>query len=172
VTFSCGGKELVAAANKDGRIYVLDAAAPGGAIQTPLGRSSAGVGDSAPCRRSRTSAALDGFWRPRRAVRTAAGNAANGAIVAFKLVDRGGALELQPAWVSPDLVSPVTPTFVNGVVFALSSGEARATGQRPTNAVLYALDAATGKRCGTAAPRSRRRCTRSALPSTTARCTW
>jgi len=39
----------------------------------------------------------------------------------------------------------MAPVFVNGVVFALASGEARAAGQRAGNAVLYAIDAATGK---------------------------
>ncbi len=147
VTFQYGGKELVAAANKDGRVYVLDAAAPGGADhKTPVARS-AGIGgeigalstfqDASSVRWILAAAA--------GAVRTPAGNATNGAIVAFKLADREGTLELQPAWVSPDLISPVTATFVNGVVFALSSGEPRAGGQRSTNAVLYALDAATGK---------------------------
>jgi outer membrane protein assembly factor BamB len=45
----------------------------------------------------------------------------------------------------------VTPAIVNGVVFALSTGEDRGSGsaaervQRSKPAVLYALDAATGK---------------------------
>jgi hypothetical protein len=44
--------------------------------------------------------------------------------------------------VSRDLTTPVTPVAVNGVVFALASGEAIARGQKSTPAVLYALDAA------------------------------
>ena len=52
------------------------------------------------------------------------------------------------------MVSPLTPAIVNGVVFALSSGEFRSSdpqltaaqrAQRSSPAVLYALDAATGK---------------------------
>ena len=52
------------------------------------------------------------------------------------------------------MVSPAPPTIVNGVVFAISSGEYRAADaqmtaaqrvQRSKPAVLYALDAATGK---------------------------
>jgi outer membrane protein assembly factor BamB len=76
-----------------------------------------------------------------------------GAIAAYKLVDQAGAPTLQPAWTSRDMVSPAPPTIVNGVVFAISSGEYRGADaqmaaqrvQRSKPAVLYALDAATGK---------------------------
>ena len=82
------------------------------------------------------------------------GAVTNGAIAAYKLVDQAGAPTLQPAWTSRDMVSPTPPTIVNGVVFAISSGEYRAADaqmtaaqrvQRSKPAVLYALDAATGK---------------------------
>jgi len=77
---------------------------------------------------------------------------ANG-ITALKVVDSGGKPSLQPGWVSRDLVSPVTPLIVNGVVFALSSGRAAsATGATPADlakrsspAVLYALNGMDGK---------------------------
>ena len=78
----------------------------------------------------------------------------NGAIVAFKLVDQDGKLTLEPAWSSRDLTSPLGPIVVNGMVFAASSGEYRATGgrltaaqraQRSVPAVLYLLDGLTGK---------------------------
>jgi outer membrane protein assembly factor BamB len=68
----------------------------------------------------------------------------SGAVAAFTLVEQNGAPTLQPQWVSRDLTSPTTPVVVNGVVFALSSGAAQ-RGQRASTAVLYALDAATGK---------------------------
>ena len=38
---------------------------------------------------------------------------------------RMGALTLQPGWVSRDILSPLSPAIVNGVVFALASGESR-----------------------------------------------
>jgi outer membrane protein assembly factor BamB len=74
----------------------------------------------------------------------------NGAIAAFKVVDQGGAPALQPAWTSRDLIAPATPAIVNGVVFALSTGEnvqvpAAQRAQRSSNAILYALDLTTGK---------------------------
>ena len=64
------------------------------------------------------------------------GAAPNGSVVAFKLDEQNGAPVLVPAWVSRDLKSPVPPVVTSGVVFALSTGG---------RAVLYGLDAATGK---------------------------
>ena len=78
----------------------------------------------------------------------------NGAIVAWKVAPQNGAPALQPGWVSRDMVSPLPPLIVNGVIFAVSSGEFRAgdarvtaaqRAQRSSKAILYALDAATGK---------------------------
>src|SRR5262249_35968357 len=82
------------------------------------------------------------------------GEIRKGGIVAFKVVEENGTLVLQPGWLSRDMVSPLPPTIVNGVVFALSSGEFRSDDghmteaqrvQRSSKAVLYALDATTGK---------------------------
>jgi outer membrane protein assembly factor BamB len=78
------------------------------------------------------------------------GAVTKGAVVAFTVVDQNDAPTLQPQWVSRDLASPVTPAVVNGVMFALASGEAAGPtaaqrAQRSAPAVLYALDAATGK---------------------------
>ena len=75
----------------------------------------------------------DGTWP------LAGGAITNGAVVAMKVVDDGGKLSLQPAWVSRDLTSPITPIIVNGVVFAVSRG------RLATPAVLYALNGADGK---------------------------
>jgi outer membrane protein assembly factor BamB len=65
------------------------------------------------------------------------------------LLEQSGRLALQKRWESPALVSPLTPVVVNGVVFALSSGELRTgdvarTVKGSRRAVLYALDGATG----------------------------
>ena len=78
------------------------------------------------------------------------GAVTNGAVVAWKVVEQGGAVSLEPGWVSRDLVSPLPPLVINGVVFAVSSGEyrgkdAKVTAQRSVPAVVYGLDAATGK---------------------------
>ncbi len=75
-------------------------------------------------------------------------------ISALKVAGEGSALSVQQGWNSRDLNSPITPMIINGVVFAVSSGAARASDpkmtaaqlvQRSTPAVLYALNAETGK---------------------------
>ncbi len=63
----------------------------------------------------------------------------SGAIGAFKLIDKGGVPALERAWTSRAMSMPRTPVIINGVVFALAGGGTGA------NAVLYALDPATGK---------------------------
>ena len=78
----------------------------------------------------------------------------HGSVMAFKVVAAPGSDKpaLAPAWVSGDFNLPDPPIIVNGVVFALSTGENAKQGgpeeERFLNthpAVLYALDARTGK---------------------------
>jgi outer membrane protein assembly factor BamB len=57
---------------------------------------------------------------------------------------------LAPVWISRDMHTPDPPVVANGVVYALQTGknatETRSGGKQPgTNAVLYALDAETGR---------------------------
>ena len=162
ILFQYKGKDLVVAANSDGRLYVLDSASLGGADhKTPASKTTAAIGGSPD------SVGLATWQDPagtRWILATSAGAAradtkfamnngavTKGAIVAFTVVDENGAPSLSPQWVSRDLVSPVTPAIVNGVVFALASGESMDKGnaaqraRKSTPAVLYALDAATGK---------------------------
>jgi hypothetical protein len=124
VVFSNNGKYLVAAANKDGHIYILDSAS----LKTPLAKSDV-IGNN-------TTGEL-ATWESNGTRWILA--PANGKVAAFKLVDQGGKLSLDRAWSSRDLLMPQTPTIVNGVVFALAGGDA----QHP--AVLYALDGGSGK---------------------------
>ncbi len=167
VVFSYKGKDLAVASNRDGRLYLLDTASLGGADhKTPLATSAKfanNTTDYAPgalatwVDSSGTRWILAPVWG---ALATGSGfsnsngEVTNGAVVAFKLLDQGGKLALAPAWVSRDFVSPVAPVIVNGVVFALSSGEfhtgdsgvaAIERARRSQPAVLYALDAFTGK---------------------------
>lgn len=95
-----------------------------------------------------------GPMKPAAAPGAGNGPIVNGGIVAYKVVDEGGPLALQAGWTSRDLTSPLAPMVVNGVVFAVSSGEHRSSdpkvtasqrAQRSVPAVLYALDGATGK---------------------------
>ena len=147
VVFGFGSKTLVAAANKDGHIYLLDTASLGGADhKTPLAQSTVvgnvTTGDLATYEEGGARwilAPIAGSVNAATRFTSMNGNATNGAIAAFKVVDQGGKPTLQPGWVSRDMTVPQTPTIVNGVVFAVSGGDA----QHP--AVLYALDGASGK---------------------------
>jgi outer membrane protein assembly factor BamB len=74
------------------------------------------------------------------------GATGTGSVLALELVEgTGGALSLEPGWASHNLTSPATPIIVNGVVFALSTGQPAAASGQGTPAMLYAYDGATGK---------------------------
>ncbi|HJZ76199.1 MAG TPA: hypothetical protein VKE51_30900 [Vicinamibacterales bacterium] len=61
------------------------------------------------------------------------------AIQTFRVVEQNGQLALLPAWTSRAITSPLPPFVVNGVLFAASAGT------RSAPAVLYAIEAASGK---------------------------
>ncbi|PYV39060.1 MAG: hypothetical protein DMG06_24165 [Acidobacteria bacterium] len=161
VVFEYKGKDLIAVATGDGRMQLLDTAALGSQplSTTPAFSSDnfaagalASWQDSAGTRWVLAPAA--GLVATGTGFAASNGEIKNGAIVAFKVMEENGAPRLRPGWVSRDMVSPLPPVIVNGVVFALSSGEFRSSDtqvtaaervQRSSNAVLYALDAATGK---------------------------
>jgi outer membrane protein assembly factor BamB len=105
---------------------------------------------------------LTPFWGPQHSKFKAPleyGPVKHGAIAAFKVEDRQGKPSLVPAWVSRDMDQAEPPVIANGVVFAYGSGENTTqayfdvgladTAERripqSTHAVLYALDAQTGK---------------------------
>jgi hypothetical protein len=157
-------RDLIVAAGKDGRLYVLDSAALGGADhKTPLSRSSQFSSQAADTTGLATwldaagtrwiAAASNGPVHSDTKFGMSNGAVTNGAVVAFTLVEQNGVPTLQPQWTSRDLAAAVTPVVVNGVVFALASGELTGSGattaaqraQRSSPAVLYALDGTTGK---------------------------
>jgi outer membrane protein assembly factor BamB len=128
IVFQYKERNLIAAATRDGRIHVLDAAS----LATPLFKTPADSANYAP-------GAL-ASWQSSDGVRWLL--AVSGSVVtAWKIVERDGAIALEPGWRSRDLISPLTPMIMNGVVFAVSSR----AGRPAENAVLYALDGATGK---------------------------
>ena len=83
----------------------------------------------------------------------------HGAIVAFKVEEKNGKFQLTPAWMSRDMDQAEPPVIANGIVFAYGSGENTRQAyadkgladfsplriKASTKAVLYALDAQTGK---------------------------
>ena len=128
--FQMRDKALVAAATKDGRIHILDAANLGGSDhKTPLAQtppSSAGGMDTLST------------WHDNSGTPWILAPTAN-TIAAWKVVDQSGTPTIQTGWVSREIPSPIPPTIVNNVVFTASAGDAR------TPSVLYALDSSTGK---------------------------
>ncbi len=162
VVFRHKDRELVAVSGNNGRLYLLDAASLGGPDhRTPLHvtakYSAPGTGGGLATWEDEgtrwIAASVEGG--PTAGLTFAAnGLAPAGSVVAFKLVDADGQITLVPAWRSPGLVSPLAPLVVNGMVFAVSSGEYRAGSatltaaqrrQRSMPARLYVLDAASGK---------------------------
>lgn len=107
---------------------------------------------------------LSPFWGPKHSkfkVPIENGPVKMGAILAFKVMDKAGKYWLEPAWVSRDMNRAEPPVIANGVIFAYGSGEdtdqaafdiglaynnqTRNRIINSTKAVLYALDAQTGK---------------------------
>jgi hypothetical protein len=175
VVFTYKGRDLIATAGKDGRLYLLDSKSLGGSDhKTFLSRTaplSVGEGNSPEHGvwgslstwedTDATRYVLAAVWGPLHSdlkAPAANGETSNGAIVAFKLHDQGGKPTLSPAWISRDLTSPAPPVIAQGVVFALANGEfsrkvketkgvARIQDhpKGSTHATLYALDGITGK---------------------------
>jgi outer membrane protein assembly factor BamB len=105
---------------------------------------------------------LTPIWGPKHSAFKAPieyGTVKDGAVVAFKVEEKSGKLTLTPAWVSRDMNRAEPPVIANGVIFAYGNGEGthQATEEKgltntlderlpaSTHAVLYALDAQTGK---------------------------
>lgn len=156
VAFAWKGKELVVAAGKNGRLYLLDQQSLGGtdhktALYDTASLSSGGVwgGLSSWEDADGVRWVLAPVWNALSSdlkSLAVAGDAPNGSVVAFRLEEQNGKPVLTPAWVSRDMNSPEPPVITSGVVFALSAGQFAKGGSRGSGrAVLYALDAATGK---------------------------
>jgi outer membrane protein assembly factor BamB len=139
--FDHKGKVFAAVATRDGRIHVVDTAS----MTTAVAQSTAiGAGVSPGALAS---------WQDPSGVRWILASSGN-AVVALKLADNSGKLAFEQGWTSGQMASPATPAIINGVVFALSTGEFKTSdnkmtaaqrAQRSSPAVLYAFDGATGK---------------------------
>lgn len=132
VVFLQGDRDLIVSAGADGRLSLLDSQSINTPLsQTePLGASGHGVwgGLSTWQDAENTRWVLAPIWGP-----------AAGSIAAFKVQTKDGKPALVPAWNSTDMIAPQTPVITSGIVFALASGD------KKKGAVLYALDAMTGK---------------------------
>lgn len=174
VAFNQGGRDLVAAAARDGRLYVLDTASLGGAdhrvplahsaVYTTAGSDFSPGGVTTWQDQDNTRWLLVAAAGPAPSdsnVVAANGAITNGTIVAFRMTVAGAAPALVAGWTARDLTSPATPIVLNDVVFALSSGASRSADakmtpaevlQRSSPAVLYALDARGGKELWNSGP--------------------
>ena len=136
-------QEYVAVGARNGSVYLLDAASPGGADhKTAVDTSTAmgGRGSLAALRDSEGGAwilsSISGKLPNAAGFPVSNGSVASGAVVGWRL--KAGRLE--PAWVSADVRRPSAPIVVNGVVFVLAMGSIA------SHAELLALDGATGKK--------------------------
>ena len=174
--FNFKGKELMVDAGKECRVYLMDTQSIGGDDhRTPLHRTpllcneevnfaSAGIwGSMASWEDSKGARwVLTPIWGPKHPAFKAPvehGEVKDGAIVAFKVEEKNGKLQLTPAWISRDMNRAEPPVIANGIVFAYGNGEntdqayadiglsvvAEKRIAASTHAVLYALDAQTGK---------------------------
>ncbi len=125
--FEQGGKVWIAAATKDGVVHLIDAAAPEAAAAKSV------AADASPYALASWQSA---------ATRWIVATSAH-AITAWKVAEQNGAPSLQLGWTSHEVPSPAAPLIVNGVLFALQSGD------RSAHAVLHALDASSGKQLWT-----------------------
>jgi outer membrane protein assembly factor BamB len=149
VVFKAGERDIVAAAMRDGSIVLLDAVSLGGPTHAaPLYRSAAAA--------DRSSFVPGGLatWEASGGTRWLLVPTAT-KVVAMKVTSAGGVPSLAAGWTSRDMRAPLTPIVVNGVAFVVSSGEyvppsgvrltAADRARQSEPAVLYALDAATGR---------------------------
>jgi outer membrane protein assembly factor BamB len=167
--FKQNDRDVVAAATKDGRILLLNAASLGGGDHaTPLHASAPLSGVTivdgalatwqemtitpppAPPAATITTAPPAGppAAPPQPTItygtRWILAATTNG-IAAFKLIESGDAPALERGWGAQNLTAPETPIVVNGVVFALASGRPSTPSGRGTPAVLHAYDGTSGK---------------------------
>ncbi|MEO8661533.1 MAG: PQQ-binding-like beta-propeller repeat protein [Bryobacteraceae bacterium] len=173
--FEYKGREYMIDASKECRIYLMDTESIGGddhrtpAYRTPLicnemvDFAEAGIwGSLTTWEDSGTRWILTPFWGPKHSKFKAPleyGEVKKGAIAAFKMETIDGKVTLTPAWISRDMNQAEPPLIANGMVFAYGSGENtsqaypdvgldfRMERRVPlsTHAVLYVLDAQTGK---------------------------
>ena len=174
VLFDYKGKELLVGSGKEGRFILMDTKSLGGADhQTPLYRTPLFSNTNANFQTEGTWGS-HASWQSKDGTRWVLaptgsegavkfpitnGAAPHGGIIAMKLEDKSGKLELVPAWQSRDMVTAEPPVVANGIVFTLAGGEftgqandqdgglysAKQRIEKSLPAKLFLLDAKTGK---------------------------
>jgi len=174
VVFPYKGRDLLVGSGKEGRYFLMDSQSLGGPDhQTPLERSPLVSNKNVNFQTEGTWGSF-ASWEDKDGTRwvlapiggpvnvnfpVSYGPTPNGGVIALKLADAGGKIELVPAWLSRDMMSAEPPVVANGIVFVLAAGEFTAQAndedgglysyeariQHSIPAKLYALDATTGK---------------------------
>ena len=175
--FTYKGRELMASSGKECRVFLLDPLNPGGDDHhTPLYKTPLFCNAGADFQNSGSWGALSSwedstgtrwilvpFWGPPnpdfKFPITNTPAAKEGGEAAFKLVDDGGNLSLQPVWISRDMHRGEPPIIANGMIFAYGSGEntqqawpdiglnfdSTIRAAKSGHATIYVLDAMNGK---------------------------
>jgi hypothetical protein len=174
VVFPYKGRDLLVGSGKEGRYFLMDSKSLGGPNHdTPLYRSPLVSNPNVNFQTERTWGSF-ASWEAQDGTRWVLapiggpaavkfpityGATPNGGVIAFKLTEAGGKMELTPAWLSRDMMTAEPPVVANGVVFVLAAGEFTAQAndadgglysseeriKHSIPAKLYALDAVTGK---------------------------
>jgi len=143
-------RDVVAAAARDGSIVLLDATSLGGPTHDALlARSATVTGERSGFVPTGLSTWVDSSGTSWVLMPTAT------AVAAMKISIPNGTPTIASGWVSRQMRAPLSPVIVNGVAFVVSSGEfvppagasvnAADRARRSVPAVLYALDALTGR---------------------------
>ncbi|HLK18630.1 MAG TPA: hypothetical protein VKT81_06730, partial [Bryobacteraceae bacterium] len=143
VAFEFSGKNLLAIAHTDGRLQLFQTKPSAGisplSESAALSSSASASGSLASWRDAAGTRWVLGAWRGSFSApagfRTN-GPVSNGAIVAWKVVEKNGGAEFEPGWISGDLPGALPPIVVNGVIFAAAGESAKP--------MLYALDGLSG----------------------------
>jgi hypothetical protein len=153
VIFQYRNKVFAAAVTKDGRLRLLSASSLGGAdhktalfVTPPSSHCNDFVAGALASWQDTefTVWLLASTGAPVTGFNDAGRKATNGTVVAWKVVDQNGAPAVEPGWIARNMISPTSPTIINGTVFALSTGRT-SSAQHSFPAVLYALDGASGR---------------------------
>ena len=159
VVFEFNGADLIVSSTSDGRLFIVDNKSFGGdghktpLFETPpLTAPGGGIWGGLSSWKDADGklwlfAPIWGKLNPDLKTGRTNGTVVNGAIVAFTVEEHDGKPVLTPAWVSPDMHSPVPPVTTSGAVFTLSAGAYSSTGRanKSSHATLFGLDAQTGE---------------------------
>jgi outer membrane protein assembly factor BamB len=174
VVFPYKGRDLLVGSGKEGRYFLMDSKSLGGPNhETPLYRSPLVSNTNVNFQTEGTWGSF-ASWEDHQGTRwvlapiggpvavpfpVTYGPTPNGGVIALKVKDTDGKMELTPAWLSRDMMTAEPPVIANGVVFVLAAGEFTLQAndeegglyssedriKHSIPAKLYALDALTGK---------------------------